>query len=55
MKMHDKSPRNLLRDPWFRQNLELAREGGDASEAAKDVLLKQFNVDYDKEGGRYDD
>ena len=53
MKMHDKSPRNLMRDPWFRENLQLARDGGDASEPAIDILWKQYGVDFAKEGDRY--
>ena len=41
------------RDPRFRQNLQLARDGGDAGDVAKDILWKEFGVDFDKEGGRY--
>jgi hypothetical protein len=55
MKVDPKSPRVLLRDPWFRQNLQLARDGGDGSEAAKDILWKQYRFDFDREGDRYAD
>lgn len=49
-----KSPRVLLRDQRFRENLQLARDGGDAGEVAKDILWKEYGVDFDKEGGRYE-
>lgn len=54
MNSDPKSPRILMRDPRFRENLQLARDGGDASEAAISILLNEFGVDFEKEGGRYE-
>jgi len=48
------APRSLgrsKRDPWFDENLELAREG---DEAAIDILWKQYGIDYEREGGRFE-
>ena len=54
MNANPKSPRVLLCDPRFRENLQLARDGGDASEAAISILWIEFGVDFEKEGDRYD-
>lgn len=46
-----KSPCRHLRDPRFRGNMELAREG---NEAAISILWNEFGVDFEKEGDRYE-
>lgn len=48
------SARELMRDPRFRENLQLARDGGDGSEAAIDILWKEYGVDFAREGDRYE-
>ena len=53
MSSDPKSPRSLMRDPRFRENLQLARDGGDASDAAISVLWNEYGVNFETEGGRY--
>lgn len=50
-----KSPRILMRNKWFMQNLQLARDGDEGYEAAVSVLWNDFDVDFEKEGDRYVD
>jgi hypothetical protein len=55
MNTNPKSPRILMRNKWFMQNLQLARDGDEGYEAAVSVLRNEFDVDFEKEGGRYVD